>query len=107
MSNQFPIKENVYLVLLKYFDGEIKNVNKGTLKDLSNQKYKDNEIDQVKILNTIENPFINEIIKKDDIEKIVLEDGGNLSGGQIKSIGLARAMYSNPNIVIFDEPTNN
>ena len=47
MSNQFPIKENVYLVLLQYFDGKIENINKKTLKELLDQKYKGKEIDPV------------------------------------------------------------
>ena len=68
MSNQFPIKENVYLVLLKYFDGEIKNINKKILKNLSNQKFEGNEIDQVdKKAMTVLRKIIK--MKKDDPSK--------------------------------------
>lgn len=68
MSNKFPIKENVYLVLLKFFDGEIKNVNKKILKDLNNQKFEGNEIDLVdKKAMTVLKKIIK--IKKEDPSK--------------------------------------
>ena len=33
--------------------------------------------------------------------------GQNLSGGQIQRISLARTLYNDRNLMIFDEPTNN
>ena len=38
--------------------------------------------------------------------KELSENGANLSGGQIQRIFIARAIYSNKNIIIFDESTN-
>lgn len=38
--------------------------------------------------------------------KEVSENGTNMSGGQIQRIFIARAIYSNKNIIIFDESTN-
>jgi ATP-binding cassette, subfamily C, bacteriocin exporter len=39
------------------------------------------------------------------IETIIHENGINISGGQRQLIGIARALYNNPKILILDEPT--
>ena len=38
--------------------------------------------------------------------KKISENGTNLSGGQIQRIFIARAIYSNKEILVFDESTN-
>ena len=66
------------------------------------------KIDKKRIEYLIDILNLKDFIKSqsDGLETTVGENGVKLSGGQLQRIGIARALYSKPNILILDEATN-
>ena len=109
LFNNKDVKSNVNLwkSAIGYVPQSI-YLNNETLKENIAFGEKFEDINDKRIIDVVKMARLEGLVKtiEGGINGIIGENGVNLSGGQIQRLGIARALYRDPQILIFDESTN-
>lgn len=104
-QNDLSLQKKNWLKILSYVPQNLFIIDDNIFKNIALGK-KNAEIDKPKVIRILKQMRIYSNVKLKGINRSLGERGVKFSGGQAQRVVIARALYKDPQIIFFDEPTS-